>query len=91
MSVNKGDERKAGDLPPRRRVHYGLLAIPFVWQLALAPYVNGIVIRGCPIPFPMLWQMLGVVLASTIIAIVFHIDRRMESAQTNDPPDGSAP
>jgi hypothetical protein len=91
MSADKADEKTAGDAPGRRRVHYGLLVLPFVWQLGLAPYVNGIVIRGCPIPFPMLWQMLGVVLASAMIAIVFHMDQRQERIQKNDPPDISAP
>jgi hypothetical protein len=80
-------EKRANDLPPRRRAHYWLFAVPFVWQLGLAPYVNDVVIPGCPIPFPMLWQMIGVVLASAIIALVFRIDRRDEAAQLNDPPD----
>ena len=77
-------EKKAGDLPRRSRGHYWLLAVPFVWQLALAPYVNDVVIRGCPIPFPMLWQMIGVVLASVTIGVVFRIDQRDETAQFDD-------
>jgi len=35
----------------------------------------------------MLWQMIGVVLASAIIAAVFWIDRRAETAQLGDPPN----
>ena len=50
-----------------------------VWQLALAPAINGVVVPGLPIPFPMLWQMMGVVLTSIIIAVVFAIDRRQEA------------
>jgi Protein of unknown function (DUF3311) len=84
-------EKRVNDLPPRRRVHYWLLVVPFVWQLALAPYVNDVVIRGCPIPFPMVWQMMGVVLASATIAAVFRIDRCYEAAQIDDPPDRLEP
>lgn len=75
----------------RRRMHYWLLVLPFVWQLALAPYVNDVVIRGCPIPFPMLWQMMGVVLASATLAVVFRIDERDEAARSADPPDNPGP
>jgi hypothetical protein len=83
---------KRGDDPPwRGRAHYWLLVVPFVWQLALAPYVNDIVIRGCPIPFPMLWQMMGIVLASAMIAVVFRIDEREEGAPLEDPPDRPGP
>jgi Protein of unknown function (DUF3311) len=80
-------EKRANDPPRPSRAHYWLFVVPFVWQLALAPYVNGVVIRGCPIPFAMLWQMIGVVLSSAIIAVVFRIDRRAEAAQLDDPPD----
>jgi hypothetical protein len=81
------NERGVADPPRRRLSHYGLLVLPFVWQLGLAPFVNDVVIRGCPIPFPMLWQMIGVVLASVTIALVFRIDRRAEAARPADPPD----
>jgi hypothetical protein len=81
------NETGASDSPRRSRAHYWLLVAPFVWQLALAPYVNGVVIRGCPIPFPMLWQMLGIVLASVTIAVVFRIDQRDPTAHLDDPPD----
>jgi hypothetical protein len=84
-------EKRVNELSPRRRTHYWLLVVPFVWQLALAPYVNDVVIRGCPIPFPMLWQMMGVVLSSAIIAAVFRIDRRHETPQLDDPPDSPGP
>ena len=80
-------EKRADERPRRTRAHYWLFVVPFVWQLALAPYVNDLVIRGCPIPFPMLWQMIGVVLTSAIIAAVFCIDRRAEAAQPDGPPD----
>jgi Protein of unknown function (DUF3311) len=78
---------------PRRRgrAHYWLLLIPFVWQLALAPYVNRIVIRGCPIPFPMLWQMVGIVWASAALAVVYRIDRRDGGAPVEVPPETFGP
>jgi hypothetical protein len=61
------------------RLHRLLLLLPFVWQLALAPLINDVVVPGLPVPFPMLWQMIGVVLTSALIAIVFSIDRRHDS------------
>jgi hypothetical protein len=79
------NETGAGDSPRRSRAHYWLLVAPFVWQLALAPYVNDV--AGWPIPFPMLWQMLGIVLASVTIAVVFRIDQRDRPARLDDPPD----
>jgi hypothetical protein len=80
-------EKRAAGPPRRSRAHYWLFGVPFVWQLALAPYVNDIVIPGCPLPFPMLWQMSGVVLTSAIIATVFSIDRRASAAGLDDPAD----
>jgi hypothetical protein len=80
-------ESKGNDPPRRGRAHYWLLGLPFVWQLALAPYVNEVVVHGCPIPFPMLWQMMGVVLASATIAVVFRIDQRDEAAKVDEPAD----
>ncbi len=65
-------------------LHRLLLFVPFVWQLALAPAINGVVVPGLPIPFPMLWQMIGVVLTSIIIAVVFTIDRRQEAKAQPD-------
>ncbi|HEX6444498.1 MAG TPA: DUF3311 domain-containing protein [Streptosporangiales bacterium] len=64
------------DRRPRRRVHLLLLVLPFVWQLVLAPAVNGVRLTLLGVPFPMLWQMLGVVFASVVIGVVFRLDRR---------------
>src|SRR5262245_2768182 len=44
-----------------RNGHRGLLVVPFVWQAARAPAVNGVRWRLWEIPFPMVWQMAGVV------------------------------
>jgi hypothetical protein len=60
----------------RRRLHRWLLLTPFVWQAGLAPLVNDIALRPFGLPFPMAWQMAGIVLTSVVIAIVFRLDRR---------------
>jgi len=62
----------------RRRLHRWLLLTPFVWQAGLAPLVNDIALRPFGLPFPMAWQMAGVVLTSAVIAIVFRLDRRRD-------------
>lgn len=60
---------------PARRTYRWLLAVPFVWQAALAPAINNVAWTPFGFPFPMLWQMAGIVLTSALIAVVFHIDR----------------
>lgn len=60
---------------PARRTYRWLLAIPFVWQAALAPAINDVAWTPFGLPFPMLWQMAGIVLTSMVIALVFHLDR----------------
>jgi len=62
----------------RRAWHRWLLLIPFVWQVGMVPFVNDVTLRPFSLPFPMVWQMAGIIVASTIIAIVFTLDRRME-------------
>lgn len=64
--------------PPAGRpgAHRWLLVLPFVWQLALVPVVNDVSWTPLSIPFPMLWQMAGVVLATVVIGVVFRADRR---------------
>ena len=53
-----------------------MLVIPFIWQAALAPAVNDIAARPFGLPFPMFWQITGIVLASIVIGLVFFLDRR---------------
>lgn len=60
----------------RSRWHRWLLVLPFIWQLGLAPAVNDVRWAPLHIPFPMLWQLLGVVFASAVIGLVFWLDRR---------------
>ena len=59
--------------------HRWLLIIPFLWQVGMVPFVNDIAWRPLSLPFPMVWQMAGVLITSVVIAIVFSIDRRRES------------
>lgn len=63
-----------------RRRHRWLLVLPFIWQVAMVPVVDDIAWRPLHLPFPMLWQMLGVVFTSGIIGLVYALDRRLEQA-----------
>jgi hypothetical protein len=60
----------------RRLGHRWLLVFPFIWQACLAPAVNDIALAPFGLPFPMFWQMAGIVLTSVVIAIVFRLDAR---------------
>ncbi len=62
------------------RWHRTLLLAPFVWQAGLAPLVNDVSLRPFGLPFPMAWQMAGVVLTTVVIGIVYRLDRRLPSA-----------
>ena len=61
---------------PLRRTHRWLLLIPFLWQVGGIPLVNDVAWRPLSLPFPMVWQMAGIVVTSIVIAIVFAIDRK---------------
>lgn len=63
------------DAKPVRRPYLWLLVLPFVWQVGMVPVVNSITLAPLGIPFPMVWQMLGIVFSSLIFALVFHLDR----------------
>lgn len=68
-----------------RTAHRWLLVLPFVWQVGLAPLVNDVALRPFSLPFPMFWQMAGIVLASTVIALVYALDRRLGAHPDGDP------
>jgi hypothetical protein len=70
-----------------RRAHRWLLVLPFVWQVGLAPWSNGVELRPFHLPFPMFWQMAGIMVTTLVIALVFLLDRRMDAAAG---PAGSA-
>jgi len=56
--------------------HRWLLLVPFAWQVGLAPLVNDVAARPFDLPFPMAWQMAGILLTSVVIGLVYAIDRR---------------
>lgn len=59
-----------------RRRHLWLLCLPFVWQLGLAPLANEVAFKPLGLPFPLVWQMAGVLFATLVFALVFELDRR---------------
>lgn len=59
-----------------RRRHRWLLLVPFGWQVALAPWANGVQARPLGLPFPMAWQLAGVVLSTVVIGVVLALDGR---------------
>ncbi len=68
------------DAAQRRPWYRWLLLTPFVWQVGLAPWINDVALRPFGLPFPMAWQMTGVVLTSLAIAVVYRLDRRRKAA-----------
>ncbi|MFI6435371.1 DUF3311 domain-containing protein [Streptomyces sp. NPDC050759] len=64
----------------RPRPHHWLLVLPFVWQVALVPVVNDVSSAPFNIPFPMVWQMAGVLVTSAVIAVVFLLGERAGAA-----------
>jgi hypothetical protein len=64
----------------RSNRHRWLLLVPFAWQVGLAPLVNDVVAQPFGLPFPMVWQMLGILITTACIAIVYRIDRRDASS-----------
>jgi hypothetical protein len=77
------DDAHARRIP---RGHRWLLLIPFLWQVAMVPLVNDIAWRPLSLPFPMVWQMAGIIVTTIVIAIVFMIDDRVDpdSDDTDD-------
>lgn len=67
------------------RRHRWLLVVPFVWQVGLAPAVNDVAWQPWSLPFPMVWQMAGVVLTTIVIAIVYALDRRIDGDAESAP------
>lgn len=61
---------------PIKRPHLWLLTIPFIWQVALVPVVNDIAATPFGMPFPMVWQILGIIVSTLVIATVFHLDNK---------------
>jgi len=72
----KSDSHTAAPTRVIRRGHLWLLSLPFVWQLGMAPFVNDVSYKPFGLPFPMAWQMAGVILSAVLFALVFELDRR---------------
>lgn len=70
--------------------HRWLLLIPFLWQIAAVPLVNDIAWRPLSLPFPMMWQLIGIVVTSIVIAIVFRLDRNLEGDEDDIPSGGGS-
>jgi Protein of unknown function (DUF3311) len=70
------DTSTARPAGPRSLAHRWLLVLPFVWQVGLVPVVNDVDLAPLHIPFPMVWQLLGIVVTSVVVAVVFRLDRR---------------
>lgn len=68
------------------RSHRWWLLVPFVWQVAAVPFVNDVPLRPLSLPFPLVWQMLGILVTTAVIAYVFAIDRRLEASQPTPRP-----
>jgi Protein of unknown function (DUF3311) len=64
--------------------HRWLLLVPFVWQAGLAPFIDDVALRPFSLPFPMFWQMAGIVLTTIVIAVVLRLDRRRETAMASE-------
>lgn len=75
------DARKRGSTAG---LHYGLLLLPFIWQVALAPWANGIAWHPAGLPFQMAWQMAGIVFSTIVIATVYRIDDMRSTNDTGD-------
>jgi hypothetical protein len=60
----------------RRNWHHLALLMPFAWQLGGAGLANAVALRPLGLPFQLVWQMAGVLVASLSIALVFWRDDR---------------
>ena len=62
----------------RRRPQLMLLLLPFLWQVGGIPLANDVAWSPFGLPFPMVWQMAGVLVASATIMVVRAFDRAQE-------------
>lgn len=60
-----------------RRTHRLLLVLPFIWQAGLAPAINNVGWTPFGLPFPMVWQIVGIVLTSIVIWVVYTVDQSL--------------
>lgn len=60
----------------RRRRHWLLLTVPYVWCIAAIGLVDRVPYVFGRVPFLLVWMVLGVLVGTAAIGIVFWIDRR---------------
>lgn len=60
--------------------YHGLLLVPFLWQAALAPWSNGVLWQPFGLPFPMAWQMAGILVTTAILWWVNRCDKANAAA-----------
>ncbi len=70
--------------------HRWCLLVPFLWQAALAPWSNGVSWRPFGLPFPMVWQMAGIVVTSAVLWAVYRLDAAAATASTAETVPGTA-
>jgi hypothetical protein len=61
------------------RWHRLALLLPFLWQLGFAGMANDVQWQPLGLPFQMVWQMAGVLIASAAIAWVFRRDEALDA------------
>jgi hypothetical protein len=59
----------------------------------MVPWANGVDARPLHLPFPMFWQMIGIIVTTAVIGAVFRIDRRLDAkyGSEHDATAGDAP
>lgn len=68
--------RAAPEIRSRRRWHWLLLLVPFVWCIAAVPLVNRIEFVFGSVPFLLVWMTAGTIVGSGCVGVVYLIDRR---------------
>lgn len=53
-----------------------LLVLPFIWQLGFAPWANEVGWTPLGLPFAMVWQMMGILFATAVLALRYWLDRK---------------
>lgn len=55
-----------------------LFIIPFIWSVVLVPFVNRVQPLVLGLPFLAFWEILGVLITSLCIGIMYYIDYKNE-------------
>lgn len=90
MASGTASREPAAAARPSRR-HRWLLLLPFAWQVGCVPLVNDVAWQPFGLPFPMAWQMAGILFTTAVIAVVFAIDRRLDAIAATAAAAGSPP